>query len=141
MREKRSPKEVFKLLRLKNTNTRLENNPELLGWLRYTMTYRDMMGGSKWYPDGEIYLRLLKVAPEAQLATFFQSLRNIPDLKVVGENLQKTQYAHWRTFGMQPRDLAKSLGIMKLLESGAVKSDPRYLIYDGYLSFSKIKLD
>ncbi|KAK1943387.1 hypothetical protein P3T76_004783 [Phytophthora citrophthora] len=130
-----NPKDVFKALNLKqlrNTGTKLEKSPELLDWLRYTMAYRKMLGSPKFYQDGEIYLRLLKVAPERDLATFFQALYKIPDLKVVGENLQTAQYKLWRSMGMNPSNVADALGITKLLESGKIMSDPRYIVYFGY---------
>ncbi|ETP52580.1 hypothetical protein F442_02430 [Phytophthora nicotianae P10297] len=108
------------------------------------MVYREKLGNSKYYPDVEIYLRLLNLAPERMLAIYFQSLRKIPDLKVVGENLQvAAQYKLWWDLGMSPSDVAKCLGITELLESGKVMSDPSFIIYFGFIEvwLQKIKVD
>ncbi|ETP52609.1 hypothetical protein F442_02406 [Phytophthora nicotianae P10297] len=146
LQQQTSPTIVFNLLHakmLKNMGTNLEKNTELLDWLRYTMAYREMLGSSKFYTDGKIYLHLLNLAPETSLAFFFQSLRKTADLKMVGENLQTAQYKLWWKLRMEPSDLAKSLGITELLESGKVMSDPRFIIYFGYAEvwLRKIKLN
>ncbi|KAG7386587.1 hypothetical protein PHYPSEUDO_015495 [Phytophthora pseudosyringae] len=146
LRMQTTPKNVFKLLNLKqlrNSETTLDKSPELLDWLRYTMAYRGMAGTNKVYSDGEIYLRLLKLAPEKELITFFQALRRIPDLKVVSENLQTAQYKFWYKLNMKPNDVSDRLGITKLLETGALMSDPRYIVYYGYTEMwlSKVKLN
>ncbi|KAG7393431.1 hypothetical protein PHYPSEUDO_009635 [Phytophthora pseudosyringae] len=106
------------------------------------MAYRDIAGTSRVYSDGEVYLRLLKLAPEKELAAFFQALRKIPDLKVVSENLQTVQYTIWYKLKMKPSDVSDRLGVTKLLETGAFMSDPRYIVYYGYTEvwLGKVKL-
>ncbi|KAF4027979.1 hypothetical protein GN244_ATG20368 [Phytophthora infestans] len=136
LQQRASPTHVFDVLHkniLKNMGTNLEKNTALLDWLRYTVAYREKPGNSKLYRDEEIYLRLLKLGPESTLAFFFQSLRRIPDLKQVGENLQIAQYKLWLRLGMGPDDVANSLGITHMLESGKVMSDPRFIIYFGFV--------
>ncbi|KAJ8575730.1 hypothetical protein ON010_g3478 [Phytophthora cinnamomi] len=127
-----NPKDVFKLLNLKQlvrAATKLDDNPTLLEWLRYSVAYREKHGGDHLFQDGEIYLMLAKRVPEAEVATFFQSLKSMPDLKVLGENLQKTQYFAWWNTGVELKQVEKMLEITDSTKT----LDPKNLVYLGYV--------
>ncbi|POM74008.1 Avirulence protein (Avh) [Phytophthora palmivora] len=128
------PKDVFNLLKLnqlkltKNTATTLEENSALLEWLKYSVAYRTKMGDDMWYSNDKIYFKLLKLAPEAELAKFFQVLRNNPELKSVGDELQLVQYKMWSMAGLEPSDLDKFL---RMTTSVNAKNS----IYFGYTQY------
>ncbi|POM72908.1 Avr1b-1 Avirulence-like protein [Phytophthora palmivora] len=122
---------MLKLNQLKlteNTGATLGKNPGLLEWLKYTVAYRTRMGNDMWYSNEKIYFKLLKLAPEIELAKFFQVLQKNPELKAVGHDLQLTQYNLWNMAGMVPSDLAKNLRMTKSM------SDTNS-IYFGYTEY------
>ncbi|KAE8958658.1 hypothetical protein PR003_g31697 [Phytophthora rubi] len=127
-----SPKDVFKLLNLKQLITsgvKLDDNPTLLEWLRYTAAYKARRPSDHLFQDGEIYLMLAKRVPEADVATFIQSLKGVSDLKTLGETLQKTQYYAWWRTGLEPKNVEKLLGITDSMKT----FDPKYSVYLGYV--------
>ncbi|KAL4111151.1 hypothetical protein PRIC1_002832 [Phytophthora ramorum] len=129
-----SPKDVFRLLNIKHlrdSTTKLDDNVVLkewlIQWLRYTMSFRAQEGKHAFY-YGEAYLVLTKAAPESELATFFLTLKNIPELKSLGEKLQKAQYDIWIWSNVVPDKVAT----MMRVTSHTKITDPNYAVYLGY---------
>ncbi|KAG3062086.1 hypothetical protein PI125_g24587 [Phytophthora idaei] len=84
---KRDPTDMFHSLRVVKAGGKLNGNPEFIQWLQYVMKYRAKRGEFR-FKDDTILDLLRKTKPEAELVTLFQSVRRVPDMKTIADNLQ-----------------------------------------------------
>ncbi|OWY98042.1 Avirulence (Avh) protein [Phytophthora megakarya] len=79
----------------------------LLEWFQFVETYRN----TKKFPDAEIYALLKPLQTEGQMAKLFQLMKNeIPELKHLGDTLQKYQFQVWKDRGEPMKRVATTLG-------------------------------
>ncbi|KAG6951305.1 hypothetical protein JG687_00013709 [Phytophthora cactorum] len=83
-----NPTDLFLHLRVVKTDGELQGNPKFIRWLQYAMKYRAKRGGEFRFSDEEIFDLLTKTKPEAELVVLFQSLRQVPGMKTLAENMQ-----------------------------------------------------
>ncbi|KAG6943587.1 hypothetical protein JG688_00017528 [Phytophthora aleatoria] len=83
-----NPTDFFLHLRAVKPGGELEGNPKFIRWLQYAMKYRAKRGRGLRFSDEEILDLLRKTKPEAQLVVLFQSLRQVPGMKTLAENIQ-----------------------------------------------------
>ncbi|OWZ02969.1 Avirulence (Avh) protein [Phytophthora megakarya] len=81
-------------------------NQKLLEWFRFVERYRKV----KEFPDAEMYALLKPIQTESQLATLFQSMKSIPDLKNMGETMQMYQFKLWKDRKETLKSVKKLLG-------------------------------
>ncbi|KAG2910204.1 hypothetical protein PC116_g15418 [Phytophthora cactorum] len=90
----KNPNDVFQYLKISKAGAKLDESKKFIQWFRFVKDYRDKKG-ARWFLDYEIYRSLLKVAPEAKIATALQSLKDIKDLKNLAEIVQNYQFKLW----------------------------------------------
>ncbi|OWY94092.1 Avirulence (Avh) protein [Phytophthora megakarya] len=103
----KTPSDVINSL-LASRNWVGNENKKLIKWFRFAKSYRKAKGIS----DGEIYalLKPIQIQRESQLATLFQSMKSIPDLKNMGETMQMYQFKLWKDRGETLKSVKKLLG-------------------------------
>ncbi|OWY96392.1 RxLR effector protein [Phytophthora megakarya] len=84
------PEKYFKRIRLAKANVKLEDNSGVAHWLHYVKLYRDKNRGDHWFTDEQIINLLRNSKPETELVSFFQSLRQIPDMETFADALQRS---------------------------------------------------
>ncbi|EGZ20951.1 hypothetical protein PHYSODRAFT_298878 [Phytophthora sojae] len=105
-----------------------------LQWLRFIEKYKVKVGESS-YSDRHALNFLLEarpLTPEVNLAAFFQSLQTVPDLKRLGNSLERNLFQRWMTtVDSKPKDVARLLNIGQSVPKLS-KSDLRYKILEAY---------
>ncbi|KAE8879062.1 hypothetical protein PF005_g26857 [Phytophthora fragariae] len=118
----KDPEYIFNLFHTNhNTWAKIDHNKKTTQWFRFVEGYRAKWGAGS-FPDYRIYQLLRSKVPEAKLATVFQALKEIPDLKSLGETMQNYQLKHWVSRGETPVSVAKMLNLphtSPLAERGA----------------------
>lgn len=129
----KDPDYIFKYLKLIKTGEKIDETKKVIQWFRFVKDYRSAKGEG-WFPDYRIYTLLLKAAQESNLATLFQSLKQIPDVKSLAETMQKYQFKRWIDLGNNPVSIVKLLGIPNRARL-ATEHDSRY---DILMKFTKM---
>ncbi|GMF11938.1 unnamed protein product [Phytophthora lilii] len=86
-----------------------DNNANVIRWLKYVIAYRKKMGGQAHFNDFDIDA-LLANTPRS-LPRLFQSMKEAPDLKQLGENLLLIRVNRWVNDGKTPDDIAQLYGL------------------------------
>ncbi|KAE9291519.1 hypothetical protein PR003_g25011 [Phytophthora rubi] len=128
-----TPADTFYILNLRDA--RFEGNQKFLQWLRFTEEYKASVRGGK-HSDLRTYNFLMRERPlelDLYFATLFQWVRQTPDLKKVGENLQTYLFQSWVSRGSSP----KSIGSLLAIPDGNYvlmlpKDDARYKALEAY---------
>ncbi|KAL4141282.1 hypothetical protein PRNP1_014403 [Phytophthora ramorum] len=128
LKARENPTSVFKMLNLGKAGGKLDDNPKFLQWLHYVKSYQSK-GHS--FPDNSVYFLLRDHMSEAKVATLLQSLKQVPDLKLLAKNVEIAQFEHWYSLRKHPDGVAEVLGVENGL-STLSSSDPRYEILVGY---------
>ncbi|KAE9282632.1 hypothetical protein PR003_g27354 [Phytophthora rubi] len=103
-------------------------------WFRFVDGYRAKWGTGR-FPDYQIYDLLLTKVPEAKLATVFQSLKQIPDLKTLAESMQNYQLKLWVSRHETPDSVTK---ILKLPHtSPLIERGPNDEILSAFITMQK----
>ncbi|OWY95310.1 Avirulence (Avh) protein [Phytophthora megakarya] len=98
---------------------------KLLEWFRFVERYRKV----KKFPDAEIYALLTPLQTEKQMVKLFESMKNdIPDLKNLGETLQKHLFQVWIDRGETLRRVGSILG---------PKTKSNFEIYKAFKTFKE----
>ncbi|KAG2952493.1 hypothetical protein PC118_g25076 [Phytophthora cactorum] len=118
----KNPNDVFQYLKISKAGAKLDESKKFIQWFRFVKDYRDKKG-AHWFVDYEIYHSLLKVAPEAKIATILQSLKDIKDLKNLAEIVQNYQFKLWVGRKETPDSIASLFGIQNRGPMGAER-DP-----------------
>ncbi|KAE9040214.1 hypothetical protein PR003_g7418 [Phytophthora rubi] len=122
IRNGKDPTDVFNLFNIfHNTWAKIDHSKKTAQWFRFVEGYRAKWGTGS-FPDYRIYELLRTKVPEAKLATVFQALKEIPDLKSLGEKMQNYQLKLWVSQGETPVTVARKLDIphtSPLVERGA----------------------
>lgn len=112
---------------------RLADSAMFLQWLRFIEKYKVKVGESS-YSDRHALNFLLEarpLTPEVNLAAFFQSLQTVPDLKRLGNSLERNLFQRWMTtVDSKPKDVARLLNIGQSVPKLS-KSDLRYKNFGG----------
>ncbi|KAG3024821.1 hypothetical protein PC128_g8719 [Phytophthora cactorum] len=112
LQSRETPEEVFKILRLaKAPMGAFDETPELVQWLRYIKMYRDHIKESV-FSDAQIVRFLTEAKPLRsgwEFATLFQSLKDVPDLKKLAENMQTYQFRDLLRMKISPEIVTRML--------------------------------
>lgn len=136
-----SPEEVRKILRLAETNMNI--NAMFIQWFRYVKLYRIHTNKSVYTSD-KIVRFLTESKPlrsDWKFATFFQSLKDVPDLKLFAENMQTNLFQKCLQLEWDPKAVSSMLAIPYPTSALHLpKSDPIYKTWEAYtLYFSERK--
>ncbi|KAE9287644.1 hypothetical protein PF008_g26350 [Phytophthora fragariae] len=117
-----------------NTWAKIDYNKKTVQWFRFVEGYRAKWGAGR-FPDYQIYQLLRSKVPEAKLATVFQALKEIPDLKSLAESMQNYQLKHWVSQGETPVSVAKMLNLPHT--SPLIERGPSYDILSAFTKMYK----
>ncbi|EGZ21131.1 hypothetical protein PHYSODRAFT_495596, partial [Phytophthora sojae] len=102
LRTQADPRKVFKFLLLGEAGVKLENNPKFIQWIKYVKLYQADQGVHRFTASDIFYTLLASKRTEEEVAVLFASLKKIPGLKKLAEDLQKAQFDSWRIKGKIP---------------------------------------
>ncbi|KAG6611490.1 pleiotropic drug resistance protein ABC superfamily [Phytophthora cinnamomi] len=107
-----TPEEVFNILLLQETKIKpfkLEDNSRFLPWFKYTEMYH------RTSAEGDLqtynFLRSRYATSEFELAPLFQSLKQMPGMDALGENLQSFLFLSWMKKGFKPKFVQSQLSL------------------------------
>nr|AEK80990.1 Avh232 [Phytophthora sojae] len=126
----KDPVYMFNYMHKFNTWQKVGYSKRALIWFRFTKAFRTKNGAGS-FTDYQIYKLLSREVPDEKLALVFESLKQIDDLKSLGETMQKYQFMLWIDDGASPASIRKLLGMRP---SSAVTSErgPRDDIIDAF---------
>ncbi|EEY69939.1 secreted RxLR effector peptide protein, putative [Phytophthora infestans T30-4] len=131
-----TPEQVFKILRLVKVNMdAVDTNAMFIHWLRYVNLYRSHTKKNVLSSVQMVHF-LADTKPlrsEWQFATFFESLKDVPDLKRLAENMQTYLFQNWLHTEWDPKAVSSMLAIP--FPTSAVylpKNDPIYKTWVAY---------
>ncbi|KAE8972461.1 hypothetical protein PR001_g26602 [Phytophthora rubi] len=110
IRNGKDPEYVFDVFNMIHSWAKIEKSKKTAQWFRFVEGYRAKWGTGS-FPDYQIYNLLKTEVPEAKLATVFESLKQIPDLKTLAETMQNYQLKLWVSRGETPVTVARKLDI------------------------------
>ncbi|KAG6970676.1 hypothetical protein JG687_00002489 [Phytophthora cactorum] len=135
LQSRETPEEVFKILRLaKAPMGAFDETPELVQWLRYIKMYRDHIKESV-FSDAQIVRFLTEAKPLRsgwEFATLFQSLKDVPDLKKLAENMQTYQFRDLLRMKISPEIVTRMLANTDVVR--LPKNDHRYT-WEAYILY------
>ncbi|OWZ15843.1 RxLR effector protein [Phytophthora megakarya] len=82
------PEEILKILNVGKSVAKRDDE-DLLQWLRYVVAFRNKKGQSA-FTDLDLYSILRKTNSREELVKAFQSLEDVPDLRTLATNMQKS---------------------------------------------------
>ncbi|POM78226.1 Secreted RxLR effector peptide protein [Phytophthora palmivora] len=114
------PQELFGALRLGNAAARVDDNTNLLEWLRYIVAFRSKKG-EQAFSDLDLYYLLLKTNSADELTTLFQSLNKTPGLTQLAASMQKLLSGSWVSKSLRKMENPEDVYKMLQLESAGAK--------------------